>query len=300
MSRRPSARALAAGLVAAILAIALIAPALGYIEQRFSQVLLSGPNVVRCDRGATITAKVVVTETGEPVDKQIVRWSLVGTQSAGDALGATSTITNARGTTSVSLSFGPVAGPRVVQASIAGGAPTITVRCAGGLPRTSTLPPPDAVEQPPAIGLAPSASSLAASLAQPIDALPATGIRLARLGIDLPLVEGDGVSVPEDAAIHYPGTAWPGEGSNSFVYAHAREGHFLELWQVRRGDRVEVDLADGSTATYEVSEIHPVVAWDALEYLAPTDGERLTLQTCLTYEETAPRFVVIAEPVPSA
>ena len=276
----------------ALLLLASIGPAAGYIEQRFSQVLLSGPNVVKCDRSATITAKVVLTETGEPVGKQIVRWSLAQTQSAGDGLSAASTITNANGKTSVKLIFGPAAGKRVVQASIAGGAPTITVRCAGGLPQTSAVAPADDQEQPPAMLLAPPSPEQPAA-----GSLPATGIRMERLGIDLPLVEGDGYHVPEAAVGHYAGTAWPGEGSNTFLYAHAREGLFLELWQVRRGDRVEVDMADGSIASYTVSDIHPVVAWDALEYLAPTDREILTLQTCLTYEETAPRFVVIAERV---
>ena len=277
---------------AAALLLASIGPAAGYIEQRYSQVLLSGPNVVRCDRAATISAKVVVTETAKPVDRQIVRWSLVQTQSSGDGLSAASTVTNARGKTSVRLTFGPVAGPRVVQASIAGGAVTITVRCAGGLPKTSATAPADFVEQPPAMLLAPPTASVEAP-----GTLPATAIRMDRLGIDLPLVEGDGYHVPEGVASHYAGTAWPGEGSNTFLYAHAREGHFLELWQVRLGDRVEVDMADGSVASYEVSEVHPVVRWDALEYLEPTDSEILTLQTCLTYEETAPRFVVIAERV---
>ncbi len=125
-------------------------------------------------------------------------------------------------------------------------------------------------------------------------------MRLDRLGIDLDLVEGDGYSVPDGAAAHYPGTAWPGEGSNTYLYAHAREGHFLELWGVRTGDLVQLDLADGGVADYRVTEIHPVVPWDALEYLAPTSGERLTLQTCLTYDDTAPRFIVIAEPVSGA
>jgi sortase A len=134
----------------------------------------------------------------------------------------------------------------------------------------------------------------------PADPLPATAIRVERLGIDLPLVEGDGSSVPEGAAAHYPGTAWPGEGSNTYVYAHAREGHFLELWQVRTGDVVEVDMADGAVAEYRVTDIMPLVRWDALEMLEPTDEEILTLQTCLTYAATAPRFVVIAERVAHA
>ena len=279
----------------ALLLVASILPVSGYIEQRYSQVLLSGPNVVKCDRAATISAKVVLVETGKPVDKQIVRWSLAKTQSSGDGLSAASTITDGKGKTSVKLTFGPVAGPRVVQASIAGGAPSITVSCAGGLPKTSPIPPADHVEPPPAMLLAPPAVDVAAG-----SALPATAIRMDRLGIDLPLVEGDGYDVADEVASHYAGTAWPGEGSNTFVYAHAREGQFLELWQVRRGDHIEVDMADGSVATYEVSEIKPVVAWDALEYLAATDTEILTLQTCLTYEDTAPRFIVRADRVTGA
>jgi sortase A len=130
--------------------------------------------------------------------------------------------------------------------------------------------------------------------------LPATAIRLARLGIDLPLVEGDGLVGPEDAAAHYPGTAWPGQGSNTFIYAHAREGAFLDLWKVRTGDLVEVTMADGEVIEHRVSEIRPMVAFDDLDLLAATDKEILTLQTCLTYDDTAPRFVVIAEPVDRA
>ena len=57
-------------------------------------------------------------------------------------------------------------------------------------------------------------------------------------------------------------------------------------------------MVDGTSADYRVTEIHPVVEWDALEYLASSDTEILTLQTCLTYAETAPRFVVIAERIP--
>jgi sortase A len=120
-------------------------------------------------------------------------------------------------------------------------------------------------------------------------------IRIGRLGIDAPIVEGDGVNVPLAAAAHYPGTAWPGSGSNIYLYAHAREGLFRELWRIRTDDLVELDLVDGGSASYRVSEILPLVAWDALEYLDPTPVEQVTLQTCLGYEETSPRFVVIAQ-----
>jgi len=279
---------------AALLMLASAGSTVGYIQQRQTQVLLSGPSVVRCDRGATIAARVVSTKSGKPIANQIVRWS-IDSSSGGDGLSAASTISNRRGRTSVSLTFGPNAGSRTVRASIAGGAPTLTVRCAGGLPRTSPLPPAGATTaDAAAVGL-PDLAIRAAS-----GALPAHAIRVDRLGIDLPLVEGDGVDVADGVAAHYPGSAWPGEGGNTFVYSHAREGQFLELWGVREGDRVDLDLADGGVATYEVSDIHPVVPWDALEYLAPTGREVLTLQTCLDYADTAPRFIVVAERVNAA
>jgi sortase A len=129
---------------------------------------------------------------------------------------------------------------------------------------------------------------------------PAARLRIGRLGIDAPIVQGDGVTVPVTAAAHYPGTAWPGSGSNIYLYAHAREGLFRELWRVRTGDTVELDLATGGTATYQVAEILPLVAWDALQYLDPTSTEQVTLQTCLGYETTSPRFVVIARPATAA
>ena len=287
---------LSLGLALLMLAGAGVAT-VGYVDQTQVQVVLSGPNTVRCNRSATISARVVSTENGRPVRNQVVSWALTQTQSSGDGLSAASTITNRRGNTSVTLSFGPAAGPRTVRASVTVTSPSITIRCAGGLPRTSTRPPDGFVAAPNDALLMPPAGPNIDSSSAP---LPATGVRLDRLGIDLPLVEGDGVSVPEGAAAHYPGTAWPGEGSNTYVYAHAREGHFLELWQVRTGDVVDVDLADGSVAQYRVSQILPTVAWDAIEMLAPTSTEILTLQTCLTYDVTAPRFVVIAERIAQA
>jgi sortase A len=293
MPVKPLRLLIAAG-VALALTVGSAITAVGYIEQSQIQVLLSGPSgTVRCDRAATITAKVVSTVDGQPVRNQLVRWSLGGAQSGADGLTAGSTVTNSAGQTSVSLVFGPVAGARTVRASASRVSPAVTVRCAGGLPKTAPVPPADYVVEPDSVLLAPPTTP-EASFGQPT---PASAVRLDRLGIDVPLVEGDGVSVPDDAAAHYPGTAWPGQGSNTYLYGHAREGHFLELWGVRTGDLVQLDMADGSIADYVVTEIHPVVAWDALEYLHPTSTERLTLQTCLTYDDTAPRFVVIAEPL---
>ena len=72
------------------------------------------------------------------------------------------------------------------------------------------------------------------------------------------------------------------------------------MWQARTGDLVEVELADGRRATYRVTEVRPLVEWDDLSVLAPSPTERLTLQTCVWYDLTSPRLVVIAEPATTA
>jgi sortase A len=126
----------------------------------------------------------------------------------------------------------------------------------------------------------------------------ATQIRIARLGIDLPIIEGDGIDVALGKAAHYPGTAWPGGGSNIYLYAHARDRMFISLWRARRGDEVILQLVDHTERTYVVTQVLPKVPWNAIQYLDPTPTEQLTLQTCTSYQPTAPRFIVIAVPKP--
>lgn len=126
--------------------------------------------------------------------------------------------------------------------------------------------------------------------------IPATRIRIDRLGIDLPIVQGDGIDAPIGKVAHYPASAWPGSGSNIYLYAHARDGAFLALWNARVDDRVQLDLADGTSRFYRVTRVLPRVRYNAMQYLAPTVTEQLTLQTCTAYEADAPRFLVIAVP----
>src|ERR1017187_6150152 len=49
----------------------------------------------------------------------------------------------------------------------------------------------------------------------------AVRIEAPSVGIDLGLVEGDGVHVPINLAAHYPDTAEPGSTGNAVYYAHA-------------------------------------------------------------------------------
>ena len=156
-----------------------------------------------------------------------------------------------------------------------------------GLPVPSSAPPQTAAPGPPT--------------PPTVDGEPgirANRIRIDRLGIDLAIVQGDGIDAPIGKAAHYPSSAWPGGGSNIYIYGHARTGMFIRLWDARVGDTVQLGLVDGTTRTYVVTKILPTVPWDAVQYLEPTPTEQLTLQTCTSYYPTAPRFVVIAVPAP--
>jgi sortase A len=178
---------------------------------------------------------------------------------------------------------------------IAGGEPAANSPSASIAVASS--PPTPGPTASPSTG-SPSAQPSLASSAPSAVATVAKRIRIPRLKIDLPIIEGDGVDAPLDAAAHFPGSAWPGGGSNIYIYAHARKGLFINLWDARKGDEVLLDTVDGRTVTYVVYRIRPKTPWNAVELLEPTDEELLTLQTSTSYTATAPRFVVIAKPRP--
>jgi LPXTG-site transpeptidase (sortase) family protein len=167
-------------------------------------------------------------------------------------------------------------------------------------PQSSGLPLPNlpTLVPVPQESLAPGATDAPPSPAGPVKGVIAKRIRIPNLSIDLKIVEGDGLDVPLYKAAHYPGSAWPNGGTNIYLYGHARDGMFINLWNARIGDQVLLDLVDGTTKTYQVDKIMQSVAWDDVKLLDPTPTEQLTLQTCVSYGLTAPRFVVIAHPVP--
>jgi LPXTG-site transpeptidase (sortase) family protein len=128
-------------------------------------------------------------------------------------------------------------------------------------------------------------------------------IQIPRLGIDLPVQEGNVVRdieeqrTPEGYAFHLPGTAIPGENGNTFLYAHARTGMFLALWDARPGDEVLVRVPNGPTLVYVVREVLPRVAPADVSTTRPTASEQLTLQTSTGPNPGDPRFVVLAFPL---
>lgn len=114
-------------------------------------------------------------------------------------------------------------------------------------------------------------------------------------GIDIAAVQGDGVSVPLNLALHYPGTDQPGAGSNALYYAHARPGMFQGLYRLHKGDLIQAVRADGTQLDYHVAALE-YVPYDDVSVLKPTPYDEITLLTCTSYDPHTPRFIVIGLP----
>lgn len=193
---------------------------------------------------------------------------------------------------------------------VAGGALILVgVLLVAGLGATPT--PPSVAPTP--LAIASTAVSTAVPTAAPTESAVATRdprtpiptgyrIQIPRLGIDLPIAEGDVTrdidlqKTPEGFAFHLPGTSIPGLGGNTYLYAHARTGMFLTLWKAQPGDQVFISTPDLRVLTYVITEIHPRVAPTDTSWVQPTAEQRLTLQTSTGPNPTDPRFVAIAVP----
>lgn len=161
--------------------------------------------------------------------------------------------------------------------------------------------PPVTVAASPTATDAPAAAPSAPS--RPALVLDQLRISVPRLGIDLPLALGDIERdvvlgrTPEDVALLFPTTNVPGTGGNSYIYAHARNAMFLELWNVKLGDRVRISGADGTHFDYVVTRIVPRVDPTDTTWLDPLGPERITLQTSTGPTSAYPRFIAVAERV---
>jgi hypothetical protein len=194
----------------------------------------------------------------------------------------------------IAISLGGELEPRVPQTSV-------------GVERTPTPSVEEKVAQ--AAGLPQAREPLPSP--EPDHVLRVDGLRVsvARLGIDLPLALGDldrdvphagfAGATPENSAFVYPGSRSPGDGGNTYIYAHARPGMFLALWGVRIGDTIAItDTRSTETRSYRVEVIAPRVDPSDTHWLDPSGVERITLQTSTGPGPGDPRFIVVAYPVP--
>jgi len=118
------------------------------------------------------------------------------------------------------------------------------------------------------------------------------------LSIDLPVQKARIVAgyweVFDSTAGWGEGSGLPGQPGNQIIFAHAREGLFLPLRQIKTGAKVYVFTQD-KWYSYEVKDTKEVYP-NQLEVIAPTQDETLTLYTCSGYADTK-RMIVIAKRV---
>jgi hypothetical protein len=146
--------------------------------------------------------------------------------------------------------------------------------------------------------------------------IPAVGVNVA---VKAATDEDTCTFPPSDAAYIFCGSAQPGRGTNSYIFAHALTHLFKPLWNVQLGAEVKILLSDGTVLRYIVTEVRPNVPCpddladphpnpplallyaegdcDGNAWLAATDHERLTLQTSQGFNRNWGELVIVARPL---
>lgn len=137
---------------------------------------------------------------------------------------------------------------------------------------------------------------------------PEAVLRVRRLGIEVPVLEGTSDAILNRGVGHIPGTALPGQPGNLAITGH-RDGFFRPIKDVVPGDIIEVQRpgdaqrASGPAQTdrYVVHSTKIVFPSDT-SVLKQTEGSTLTLITCYPFYfvGAAPqRYIVQASLLPA-
>lgn len=193
-------------------------------------------------------------------------------------------------------------------------------------PATSTAKggPPSAATSTSSAGATPSSTGTDGSggtspSSSPAEALPRstpTSVRIPGIDVESPvhglgLDEQGELRVPSgeryDEVAWYEGSPTPGEVGPAVLEGHVTGSEqepsvFFELGATKPGEEIEVDRADGTTATFEVTEVrsYPKADFPRIDVYGATDGPELRVITCGgDYDEGAGRHldnvVVFAE-----
>jgi sortase A len=118
---------------------------------------------------------------------------------------------------------------------------------------------------------------------------PEAILRVPRIGIEVPVLEGVSDAALNRGAGHIPGTALPGESntSNNIGITGHRDGFFRPLKDIAIGDVIELDIPaapnrPAHTDRFAVRKIN-VVFPDEISVLNHTDNSTLTLVTCYPF-----------------
>jgi hypothetical protein len=141
----------------------------------------------------------------------------------------------------------------------------------------------------------------------------ATRIVIRSERIDLPIIsrdqkvpgQGPDKYPPCDVALYHTAFGQPGQGTTTYLYAHARDGMFLPLLeasQVRNGASllgalVQVYTSDERVHIYLITRVKRHATDFSLVDRAPPGTEQLILQTSEGPRGTVPKLQVLAEPL---
>lgn len=123
---------------------------------------------------------------------------------------------------------------------------------------------------------------------------PVAVLRIARLGLEVPVLEGTDDWTLNRAVGWIEGTAQPGAAGNSGIAGH-RDGFFRGLKDIRAGDELEIETLEGARL-YRVERTW-IVDPEDVSVLEPTASAAVTLVTCYPFYFTGPaprRFIVRA------
>jgi sortase A len=127
---------------------------------------------------------------------------------------------------------------------------------------------------------------------------PLAVLRISRLKLEVPVLEGTDDWTLDRAVGHIAETAAPGENGNSGIAGH-RDSFFRALKDIAVGDAVELETLRGAD-TYRVERVW-IVAPEDVAVLDPTPARSITLVTCYPFYfvGSAPqRYIVRAVRVP--
>jgi sortase A len=131
-----------------------------------------------------------------------------------------------------------------------------------------------------------------ASLSRSVE--PVAILKIAKIGLTVPVLEGTSAFTLNRGVGHIPGTAGPGQEGNIGIAGH-RDSFFRGLKDLREGDSLQL-VTKAGTESYIVRRIRITDPHD-VSVLQPTASRTLTLVTCYPFYYVGPapqRFIVEA------
>jgi len=144
------------------------------------------------------------------------------------------------------------------------------------------------------------------ALPKDVSQLPDNSIIISKIGVAAPIVwdvkETEIMSALESGVAHLAGSGKPDAGKNIFLTGHSSNywwsaGNYKTVFallpELKEKDEILL-TRDGAISRYEVEKILEVKKSEVGDYLI-TDGERLTIMTCVPVGTNLRRLLVIAE-----